>query len=165
MKIGRSGSRHVEVYKRISVGALVQSFYGICERNGKKYAVMEDLRNQPTLAVAIKSNLLPNDSPTRTRIAYDLANTLAYLHSVGIIIKSMSDDNVVLRKLDGGNFQPCLTNLETARMVRVPSYNRQIIAARHVMLYPDPGTNCPYRIRHTIRSTRVSEAIYPYQAY
>jgi serine/threonine protein kinase len=165
MKIGRSGSRHVEVYKRISVGALVQSFYGICERNGKKYAVMEDLRNQPTLAVAIKSNLLPNDSPTRIRIAYDLANTIAYLHSVGIIIKSMSDDTVVLRRLDGGKFQPCLTNLETARMVRVPSCNRRIIAARHVTLYPDPGTNCPYRIRHTIRSSRVSEAIYPYQAY
>jgi serine/threonine protein kinase len=162
MKIGRSGSRHVEVYKRISVGALVQSFYGICERNGKKYAVMEDLRNQPTLAVAVKSNLLPNDSPTRMRIAYDLANTIAYLHSVGIIIKSMSDDTVVLRRLDGGTFQPCLTNLETARVV---SYNRRVIATRNVTLYPDLGTNCPHRIRHTIRSSRVSEAIYPHQAY
>ena len=75
MKIGCNGSRHIEVYKHILVGALVQSFYGKCERNGKKYAVMEDLRNQPTLAVAIKSNLLPNDSPTRMRIAYDLAST------------------------------------------------------------------------------------------
>ena len=165
MKIGRSGSRHVEIYKRISVGALVQSFYGICERNGKKYAVMEDLRNQPTLAVAIESKLLPNDGSTRMRIAYDLANTIAYLHSVGIIIKSMSDDTVVLRRLDGGTFQPCLTNLETARMVRIPSYDRWVITTRHLTLYPDLGTNCPHRIRHTIRSSRVSETIYPYQAY
>lgn len=119
MKIGRNGSRHVEIYRRISVGALVQSFYGICERNGKKYAVMEDLRNEPTLAAAVKSNLLPNDTPTRLRIAYDLANTIAYFHSVGILIKSLSDETVVLRRLEGGNLQPCLTNLETARMVRV----------------------------------------------
>lgn len=119
MKIGRNGSRHVEIYRRISVGALVQSFYGICERNGKKYAVVEDLRNEPTLAAAVKSNLLPNDSPTRLRIAYDLANTIAYFHSVGILIKSLSDETVVLRRLEGGNLQPCLTNLETARMVRV----------------------------------------------
>jgi serine/threonine protein kinase len=124
MKVGRSGSRHVEIYKRISVGALVQSFYGIYERNGKKYAVMEDLRNEPTLARAIEDGLLPDDATARIRIAYELANTLAYFHSVGILIKSLSDDTVVLRKLVDGTFQPCLTNLETARMVRILRFGR-----------------------------------------
>lgn len=119
MKVGRSGSRHVEIYKRISVGALVQSFYGIHERSGKKYAVMEDLRKELTLSRAIEANLLPDDLQTRIRIAYELANTLAYFHSAGILVKSLSDDTVVLRKLVDGTFQPCLTNLETARMVSV----------------------------------------------
>jgi hypothetical protein len=116
MRFGGRGSRHVEIYKRISVGALVQSFYGICERNGTKYAVLEDLRNEPTLANAVEHCLLPDDSQ-RLRVAYDLANTMAYFHSVGILVKGLSDDTVVLRKLDDDKFQPCLTNLETARTV------------------------------------------------
>jgi len=128
MKVGRHGSRHVEIYKRVSLGTLVQSFYGICEREGKKYAVLEDLRGQPTLATAIQHNLLPNDNPAcLLRIAYHLANTVAYFHSVGILIKSLSDVTVVLRGLDGGStghghgqaIEPCLTNIETARTVTV----------------------------------------------
>jgi serine/threonine protein kinase len=117
MRVGGRGSRHVEIYKRISVGTFVQSFYGICERDGKKYAVLEDLRKEPTLAVAIQNSLL-SDETQRLRVAYDLANTMAYFHSVGILLKSLSDDSVVLRRLDDGTLQPCLTNLETARMVR-----------------------------------------------
>src|SRR5258708_2856203 len=52
------------------------------------------------------------------RLAYELANTVAYLHSVGIIVKNISDTNVVVVKLEGGSrLQPRLTNLEQARRV------------------------------------------------
>jgi hypothetical protein len=130
MKVGRSGSRHVEIYKRISVGTLVQSFYGICERKGKKFAVLEDLGQEPNLATTIRDNLLPTDGTSCLRIAYDLANTVAYFHSAGIVIKSLSDVTVVLKTLEGGSTQPCLTNIETARTVTLQCLLWQSSASR-----------------------------------
>lgn len=108
------GSRHAEIYRCISKGTLVQSFYGIAELDGIRYAVMEDLRNDQTLAAAIESHDF--EPLARIHFAYELANTVAYLHSVGIIIKNLSDINVVVIKL-GGRLQPRLANLEQARTV------------------------------------------------
>jgi serine/threonine protein kinase len=114
---GRWGSRQAEIYHRISTGTLVQHFYGIAELHGSRYAVMEDLREGLTMAMAIESNQLP-EPLTRLRLAYEIANTVAYLHSVGIIIKNISDNNIVLKKGgEGMQFRPCLTNLEEARLV------------------------------------------------
>ena len=48
IRSGRS-SRHVEIYQLISNSALLEVFYGIAELGGKRYAVMEDLRDVPTL--------------------------------------------------------------------------------------------------------------------
>jgi serine/threonine protein kinase len=111
------GSRHVEIYQCISIGTFVQSFYGIAELDGKCFAVMEDFRNDQTIAAAIESR--DTYGPLACiRFAYELANTVAYLHSVGIIIKNISDTNVVVVKLEGGSrLQPRLTNLEQARRV------------------------------------------------
>ena len=117
---GRS-SRHDEIYQLISTSALVEVFYGIAELGGKRYAVMEDLRDDPTLAAMIDSNELNcNDSLTRLHLAYEVASAVAYLHSVDIIVKNISDVNIVLKRLrlkDGQRFRPCLTNLEKARRV------------------------------------------------
>jgi hypothetical protein len=111
------GSRHAEIYQCISIGTLVQSFYGIAELHGKRFAVMQDLRDDQTLAAAIESH--DSYEPLAyIRFAYELANTVAYLHSVGIIVKNISDTNVVVVKLEGGSrLQPRLTNLEQARRV------------------------------------------------
>jgi serine/threonine protein kinase len=111
------GSRHVEIYHCISIGTFVQSFYGIAELDGKRFAVMQDIRNDQTIAAAIESRDA-YDPLTCIRFAYELASTVAYLHSVGIIIKNISDTNVIVVKLEGGRrIQPRLTNLEQARRV------------------------------------------------
>lgn len=112
MSAGRS-SRHVEIYQLISTSALVEVFYGIAELGGKRYAVMEDLRDDPTLAAMIDSNEL-NGPLTRLHLAYEVASAVAYLHSVDIVVKNISDVNIVLKRLrleDGQKkrFRPCLT--------------------------------------------------------
>ena len=114
---GAGGSTHTEIYKRISRGTLVQAFYGIWMHDGKHFAVMEDLTDQPSLAKAIATKQVPAGL-TRLRIVYQLANTVAYFHSVGIILKSLSDEMVVLRNFDQlDKVQPCLTEIQRARMV------------------------------------------------
>jgi hypothetical protein len=111
------GSRHVKIYRLISAGALVEAFFGIAKIGSKQYAVMEDLRDHPHLATVIESDQLP-DSLARLRLVYEVANTVAYLHSVGIIAKNISDTNIVLRRLEEGRrFEPCMINLEEARTV------------------------------------------------
>jgi hypothetical protein len=127
---GRS-SRHVEIYQLISTSALVEVFYGIAELGGKRYAVMEDLRDDPTLAAMIDSNEL-NGPLTRLHLAYEVASAVAYLHSVDIVVKNISDVNIVLKRLslrleDGRRFRPCLTNLEKARRVSGTNLNIQHI--------------------------------------
>jgi serine/threonine protein kinase len=111
------GSRHVEIYHLISTSTLVEVFYGIAELKGKRYAVMEDVRDDPTLAAMIDSTEL-NDPLTRLHLAYEVASAVAYLHSVGIVVKNISDVNIVLKRLeDRRRFRPCLTNLEESRKV------------------------------------------------
>ena len=123
IRSGRGGSRHVEIYQLISTRELVEVFYGIAELGGKRYAVMEDLRDDPTLTAAIiDSKELNRDGPlSRLRLAYEVASAVAYLHSVDIVVKNISDVNIVLKRLrlevGGRRFRPCLTNLEDARTV------------------------------------------------
>ena len=115
---GEWGSRHTEIYQCISNGTFVQAFYGVAEHRGKRFAVMQDLTGNKTLAAAIQSQTTSYQRLASLRFAYELAHAVAYLHSVGIVIKNLSDTNVVVIELEGGRLQPCLTNLEQARRVR-----------------------------------------------
>ena len=85
IRTGRS-SKHVEIYQLISSSELVEVFYGIAELGGKRYAVMEDLRDDPTLAAMINSNEL-NGPLTRLHLAYEVASAVAYLHSANIVVR------------------------------------------------------------------------------
>lgn len=125
------GSRHADIYRCISKGTLVQSFYGIAKLNGRQFAVMEDLQDNPTIAAAIKSN--DQYEPLACiRFAYELAHTVAYLHSVGIVIKNISDTNVVVVKTeDGGGIRPRLMNLEQARRVSTKTFSVVGAQTRH----------------------------------
>ncbi|TDL17277.1 hypothetical protein BD410DRAFT_843728 [Rickenella mellea] len=133
-KISTGTTRLVEIYRRISAGTLVQSFHGIWEHERKTYYVMEDLRNELTIAAALTTNRLP-DRLARLRFAYDVANTVAYFHSVGLLIKVITDETVVIRTLEGNEVRPCLANIETARTFMEPtamtSYDVRFEAAEY----------------------------------
>jgi hypothetical protein len=116
--IGGGGDfRQVEIYDLISKCTNVEAFYGIAELHGKQYAVMGDLRNDMTLedAINLKSDRL--DDLARLRLAYEVSHTIAYLHSIGIIVKNISDINVVLKNEGESGFVPLLINLTEARKV------------------------------------------------
>ena len=72
-------------------------------------------------AAIIDPKELNRDGPlSRLRLAYEVASAVAYLHSVDIVVKNISDVNIVLKRLrleDGRRFLPYLTNLEDARTV------------------------------------------------
>ncbi|KAF3000079.1 hypothetical protein E8E13_002135 [Curvularia kusanoi] len=117
MKYGEKGPRHVLIYAQISLNAGVQPFYGITERFGKRWTVMKDLRGMSTLSRAIEDGTWPKPLSQRLSIAYEVARTMEYLHSVEILVKRLSDHTVVLEEIDG-IITPYLTNLESARLFK-----------------------------------------------
>jgi hypothetical protein len=116
MRYGEKGPRHVLIYARLSANTLVHPFYGIAQRYGQRWAVMKDLRDQPVLGDAIRRKEILDSILGRIGIAYDIAKTVDYLHSVEVLVKRLSDRNIVLM-LESGTFTPYLTNLERARLV------------------------------------------------
>lgn len=116
MRFGEQGPRHVLIYAQISAQTLVHPFYGIAERFGRRWVVMKDLRRTQSLAAVIQDDKLPSSILERLAIAYEVAKTIAYLHSVDILVKRLSDKNVLLAK-ENGAYVPYLTQLERARLV------------------------------------------------
>jgi len=109
-------TRIAHIYHRLSQRIQVQSFYGIYEEANRKYAIMEDLSDASTLNSAVRNPTEPVSVSVRLHLVLDLANTMAYLHRVGILLKSMSDSTVFL-KLVNGEYRPIITELEAARLV------------------------------------------------
>jgi hypothetical protein len=115
--------RHMMIYSKISAMTLVQSFYGIAEiatdlSRVSHRAVMEDLTPYQSLEQAIHTKSLPEDLQDRLKIAFELSKTIAYLHSVQVLVKNMTGANIFLRPNANGGVEPVLTNLEQARLVR-----------------------------------------------
>ncbi|KLU87654.1 serine/threonine protein kinase [Magnaporthiopsis poae ATCC 64411] len=117
MRYGEKGSRHVAIYAQLSAHTGVHPFYGIARHRGKRWCVFRDLRDSPTLAEAIFSNKLPTDLFERVRVAFEVASTLSYLHSVEILLKRMSDRTVLL-VTEQGRTVPYLTQVESARLFK-----------------------------------------------
>jgi hypothetical protein len=73
------------------------------------------LKTAPTLASVLVSEDRPSFS-SRLKMAHDLANTVAYFHATGLLVKVLSDTSIVFRKRNGER-ELCLTNVEQARLV------------------------------------------------
>jgi hypothetical protein len=111
----RIGPRHVMIYSKISADTLVHPFRGIAERERRPWAVMKDLRQAKSLALSLQ-NAEFQEIKDKLVIAFELAKTVAYLHSVEILIKNLTDRDVLLTKSED-RWKPILTNLEKARYV------------------------------------------------
>ncbi len=70
-----------------------------------------------SLGFAIERGELPQSVLTRLEIAHDVAKAVAYLHSVDVLVKRLSDRTVLLSIDSGGIITPYLTDLERARLV------------------------------------------------
>ena len=116
MRFGQKGPRHAAIYSKLSARTRVHPFYGIAQHEGKRWTVFGDLRSCSTLAKAIRGSELPKDASERANIALEIAFTLAYLHSVEILLKQLSDNTVLLVK-EQDRLIPYLTEVEQARLV------------------------------------------------
>ncbi|KAF5720071.1 serine threonine kinase [Fusarium mundagurra] len=157
MQYGEKGPRHVLIYAQISANAGVQPFYGIAERFGKRWTVMKDLRDMPTLASTIKSGTWPKPLSQRLSVAYEVAKTMEYLHSVEILVKRLSDRTVVLEEIDG-TITPYLTNLESARL-----FKERTTGGRYDLRYEAPEVVAMKKRQHTIYTDIWSLGIFIWQ--
>jgi hypothetical protein len=60
---------------------------------------MEALDDQNTLGQACRDRTLPETLLERIDLAYDLAKTMAWYHQAELLLKSVSDDIIVLTKI------------------------------------------------------------------
>ena len=109
------------IYGGLSRTVNIQKFYGVFHDNSTYFAVMEDLDSEDSPFVLLQ-NALSNGNVAqasriqRLRLCYELALTVAYLHSVNIVVKVISESSFYVRDI-GGELIPILTNLEHARLV------------------------------------------------
>lgn len=69
--------------------------------DGKGYAILEDLDGCDTLAEACKGNRL--SYLDRLSIACKVAKTVAFYHAAGLVLKSIADHTIVLKRLETTN--------------------------------------------------------------
>ncbi|KAF5649642.1 tyrosine kinase catalytic domain protein [Fusarium sp. NRRL 52700] len=116
MRVGEKGPRHVSIYSKLSARCLVHPFYGIARYNGIRWLVFQDLRGSPSLANALSDERCLQEVMDRVRVAADVATTMTYLHSVEILLKSLTDQTVLL-VTENSQLIPYLTELDRARMM------------------------------------------------
>lgn len=108
----------------MDVNILVHPFYGIVSIEGFYWAVMKDFREFKSLAMALQDAewRAAKRYRDRVRIAYLISKTVAFLHSVDLLVKRLGDVSVVMVE-QGGNEVPYLTGLEQARFVSMALSN------------------------------------------
>lgn len=113
---GDKGPRQVKIYKKIAANTSVHPFYGIARASGQNWALFKDLRHSPSLGKVISQDEFQDDMVARLAIAHEVALTVEYLHSIEILVKRLSDKNVIL-VMEGNVWKPCLIDIERARLV------------------------------------------------
>ena len=113
--------RSLWTYSMLSQTLNVQRFFGIFRDSIGNYAVMEDLLQGEPQARPIRDAFSDDhfahmNFSQRLRLCYEITVTVAYLHSLDIIVKVISETNVFVRHLDD-QYLPVLTNLEQLRKV------------------------------------------------
>ena len=103
-------------YSLLAAETQVQGYFGILEQKDRYYNVWEDLSDLPNLYKWLRVNGIPNKL-TALRVAYEISSTIAYFHSVQVLLKALSDETVMVRNKEGAAV-PVLTGVERARMVR-----------------------------------------------
>jgi serine/threonine protein kinase len=118
---GSEVPRLVNIYSRMSSRTVCRKLWGILERSEGKYAVMESLRESSTLESALGSGdfLTKVNLVQRLHLAWEISNAVDYLHSVNILLKSLSSLNVYIFGIESEDrtIRPVLTDLENARLV------------------------------------------------
>jgi len=116
-------------YSCLSASLHVQRFFGVYRDNTGQYAVMEDLQRELgvfTLKDAFREiGFTSSSSQRRLRLCYEIANTVAYLHSVNLVVKVISECSIFIR-FKKNEMLPIFSNLESARSVKSKPENANV---------------------------------------
>ncbi|KAH8753766.1 kinase-like domain-containing protein [Hyaloscypha sp. PMI_1271] len=111
----------IQVYQKLQSGAFIQHYHGISQNGNRLYAVMEDLDNFDTLADMYQDASRFFSLEERLVLAQDLSRTVAWYHRGEVILKSISDGSIVLKKSTKGGYRCFLKGTEKARSMYEPS--------------------------------------------
>lgn len=117
MQLTTSSLVSLEIYQNIQAGSFVERFLGIAKSGGKVYALMEHLGEEESLARACQHKSLPRNILERVQLAYDLSKTMAWFRRAEMLLKSVSDYTVIMKRLPSGRLCPFLSRLEHSRHV------------------------------------------------
>lgn len=112
----------IQVYQKLQSGAFIQHYHGISQNGNRLYAVMEDLDNFDTLADMYQDASRSFSLEERLVLAQDLSRTVAWYHRGEVILKSISDGSIVLKKSTKGGYRCFLKGTEKARSVCVSTH-------------------------------------------
>lgn len=116
-------------YSRLCAALHIQQFFGIFQDSTGQYAVMEDLQDQKDiipLSDTIQDRRFQQENIDATQrklqLCYEIANTVAYFHSINLVVKVISDRSIHIRFTMTDMF-PIFSNLETACLVKQLTIN------------------------------------------
>ncbi|KAF5009916.1 hypothetical protein FDECE_3901 [Fusarium decemcellulare] len=103
------------LYQDFQRGAHVQIIHGIAEINNQYYVVMQDCSEFTTLKSWRGDASRVLTLSARARIAYDVAQSVAWFHEGGLLVKFLTESYVRLKNSQNSRQQPILTQLQYAR--------------------------------------------------
>lgn len=109
--------RALEAYRDLQYGAYIQAIHGLAKIDGDIFIVMQDCSKLSTLAEECNNNTTSVELIARVRLAFDVAQSIAWLHSADLILKTLNDRAVKLVRGNDGTLRPCITEVEHVRLV------------------------------------------------
>ena len=117
-------SRIIKIYQMIAELAptnMMQRFYGIFEREGTEFLIMESGGSNQTLLDFVQSKTVQDlTMPQKLSFCYDLVSLISILHDLDLVVKSITDVNVLVQRPKGENPRPKLINFQYIRSVNSP---------------------------------------------
>ena len=116
--------RILSTYRALSGTASIQRFYGLYKNEIGEYAVMEELEGPESPFIRLDEAFTENAKASvaqlsrnqRVLLCHEISLIVLYLHSLGFVVKIISDKSIFVRK-DQKCFVPLFTDLEQARSV------------------------------------------------
>ncbi|KAF4471493.1 isoform 4 of fibroblast growth factor receptor 1-A [Fusarium albosuccineum] len=115
LDVGFSSRHALQLYQDFQRGAHVQIIHGIAEINNQYYVVMQDCSEFTTLKSWRGDASRGLTLSARARIAYDVAQSVAWFHEGGLLVKFLTESYVRLKNSQNSRQQPILTQLQYAR--------------------------------------------------
>ncbi|KAF5618386.1 isoform 4 of fibroblast growth factor receptor 1-A [Fusarium sp. NRRL 52700] len=115
LETGLSSQRALNLYQDLQQGAHIQKIHGTVDINDQNYVIMQDCsllttlrswRSDPSRVLTLKDRVL---------IAYDVAQSITWLHGGGLLVKYLTESSIRLRSDQTSRQHPVLTQLHYTR--------------------------------------------------